>query len=176
MKKISFFCSILICLFLSSCGEMAKQPELHDDEIKDAVRYQIAFWQSVANQANNSWFLDYDDVLDQYSELEDKILPKYNYTYQNEINSYRCAVQDVAYSDYKYSNYAQDILDRYDRLSVALSDYQEIVSGQRWIFHETQTGISFSYTVSEIGGSHKYTWIVDYDEDSMSDYIDSLLN
>lgn len=176
MKKISFFCSILICLFMSSCGEIAKSPELHDDEIKDAVRYHIATVQSMVNQMETSW-LDPDDIAEQYDELNDKISTLYESPkFQNETNACRCAMQEVAYSNYKYNYYAQDILDRYDRLSVALSDYQEIVSGQRWIFHEVQTGIAFSYTVYETGGKQKFTWIVDPDGDSISDYVDSLLN
>lgn len=181
MKKISFFCTILFCLCLSSCGELAKSPELHDDEIKDAVRYHIALLQSMANQTNNSWSWNYDgvvddDIVDRYSELEDKLTPKYENTYQNETNAYRCAIQDVAYSNNKYSTYAQDVLDCYDRISVALSDYQEIISGQRWIFHELSTGITFTYLVYETGGDTKYNWSVEADEDSAANYFAGLLS
>lgn len=168
----------MFCICLQSCREIPKSPAFHDNEIKDAVRYQIAFEQSIANQVKTSR-LGYDAIVGQYSELDEKIQTLCdNPKFHSETacrNAYRYAVQALTYSNYRYRNYAQDILDCYDSLNVTLSNYKEIQPGQQWLFQDSITNITFSYTIPKTRRGQQYTWAVEPDEDSLEDYQHSLL-
>jgi protein subunit release factor A len=155
--------SAMTALMFVSCGGVS--PHDYQDSVEDAVKYFISSANAVADITNeyskqaNFWGrssrymiqAEYEQKLKEYQKMEDEIVAAYGGVSQK---SYKNVLNDIRNNSGKksYGDFATAILEHYNRLSIALSDYQKIKSSQNekiWGFKELNTNIEFifHYTV-----------------------------
>lgn len=177
MKKLRKFWVVALALALfSSC----QSPELYEEEIIDVVKFNIAMMDSYCEAYTEmsedpsyslAALLGYDatdELLEFYSDFEDYANELFldGRTYYQSLE----AISGVTGDDIE--EIAVDILSKYNRLTVRLSDYtlvSESGNQKTWSFKELSKNIDFYFTIES--GEEEDFWTCEPVEQSAEKYI-----
>lgn len=162
---------MLLSVTFCSCAGLLQSPEMYEDEIEDAVKFNIAEMDFIVEYIQKYIDDEYDYYIfdDRTDKFEDAILERYN----NNDMSYEEALKSMAGGSDYYANYAKRILALYRQTNISLSDYE--VSSSRsdyksWTFKELHSGVTFLFEIYDIqSDTPKYS--ITPIEESIDKYI-----
>lgn len=185
MKKIGILLALSLMLF-TGCNVLVS-PKVYQEEIEDVVKFNIAVLQMMSDTYSenekeaetSSWFwggeltsyaFDYwwENYCDKIDSFETSINELWNQT-EDEAGYHTVLVQVSQDTTNKWNKMAKKTLERYEVISVIISEYQKVETAsdiKLWKFQELNTGL-----IGTFFADSDNNWYCELTESSMERFL-----